>query len=62
MIRIVQQKHTVYALILALALSGCDTDGPAPVSSAYAQPLSGTMVWAEPGPGAVADGNVEMYY
>ena len=54
-------NRIVYALILALAASGCDIEGHAPVASAYAQPVS-TMGWAEPGPDAVADGTVFIYY
>ena len=62
---VLQKEHNMnritYALILAFAISGCDLEGHAPVSSAYAQP-AGTMGWAEPGADAVADGTVFIYY
>lgn len=61
MIRIDKAKHAACALLLALALPGCDAGAPTPVSSAQAEPVAGAMGWPEPSPNAVADGNVFNY-
>ena len=61
MIRIANPKLALCALALTLGLAACDMNAHAPVSSAHAQPVPSSIVWPEVSPGAVADGNVEMY-
>jgi hypothetical protein len=65
MISIQNQKH-VAALVLALALSGCNLDTHSPIAEAAAEtpsaPPAASSMWSELGTPAVYDGNVELYH